>query len=67
MKTLNVEVPDYARVAIKTRAAQQMVSVRHIIMAVPRASGLEIKDADMIEDGRRLRGREAGLTSEQLL
>jgi len=53
-------------VAIKTRAAQQMVSVRHIIMAALRASGLEMKDADMIEDGRRLRGREAGLTSEEL-
>jgi hypothetical protein len=33
MKSLNVEVPDYAWVAIETRASQQMVSVRHIIMA----------------------------------
>ena len=56
MKTLNVEVPDYAWVAIKTRAAQEMVSVRHVIMSALRANGIEIKDADMIEDGRRLRG-----------
>jgi hypothetical protein len=67
MKTLNVEVPDYAWVAFKTRAAQQMVSVRHIIMAALRASGIEIKDADMIEDGRRLRGPEAGQASAELL
>jgi hypothetical protein len=60
MKTLNVEVPDYAWVAIKTRAAQEMVSVRHVIMSALRANGIEIKDADMIEDGRRLRGSEAG-------
>ena len=60
MKTLNVEVPDYAWIAIKTRAAQEMVSVRHVIMSALRANGIEIKDADMIEDGRRLRGSEAG-------
>jgi hypothetical protein len=67
MKTLNIEVPDYAWIAIKTRAAQQMVSVRHIIMAALRASGVDIKDADMIEDGRRLRGPEAGPGSAELL
>jgi hypothetical protein len=59
MKTLNIEVPDYAWIAIKMRAAQEMVSVRHVIMLALRADGIEIKDADMIEDGRRLRGSEA--------
>jgi hypothetical protein len=58
MKTLNLEVPDYAWIAIKMRAAQDMVSVRHIIMLALKASGIEIRDADMIEDGRRLRGSE---------
>ena len=52
MKTLNVEVPGYAWIAIKTLAAQQMVSVRHVIMSALKANGIEIKDADMIEDGR---------------
>jgi hypothetical protein len=33
-----------------------MVSVRHVIMSALKGSGIEIKDADMIEDGRRLRG-----------
>lgn len=59
MKTLNIEVPDYAWIAIKMRAAQEMVSVRHIIMSALKAEGIQIKDADMIEDGRRLRGAEA--------
>lgn len=59
MKTLNVEVPDYAWIEIKMRAAQQMVSVRHIIMSALKADGIAINDADMIEDGRRLRGTEA--------
>ena len=59
MKTLNIEVPDYTWIAIKMRAAQDMVSVRHVIMLALRADGIEIKDADMIEDGRRLRGNES--------
>lgn len=59
MKTLNVEVPDYAWIEIKMRAAQQMVSVRHVIMAALKADGIAITDADMIEDGRRLRGADA--------
>ena len=59
MKPLNIEVPDYAWIAIKMRAAQQMVSVRHIIMSALKADGIEIKAADMIEDGRRLRGADS--------
>jgi len=58
MKTLNIEVPDYAWIAIKMRAAKEMVSVRHIIMTALKADGIDIKEADMIEDGRRLRGIE---------
>jgi len=59
MKTLNLEVPDYAWIEIKMRAAKQMTSVRHVIMTALKADGIEIRDADMIEDGRRLRGSEA--------
>lgn len=59
MKTLNVEVPDYAWIEIKMRAAQQMVSVRHVIMSALKADGIAINDPDMIEDGRRLRGSES--------
>jgi hypothetical protein len=56
MKKLGVEEPDYAWIAVKTRAAREMVSVRHVIMSALRAQGIEIKDADMSEEGRRLPG-----------
>ena len=56
MKTVNVEVPDYAWIAIKMRAAQEMSWVRHVMMTALKSQGIEIRDADMIEDGRRLRG-----------
>lgn len=59
MKTLNIEVPDYAWIEIKMRAAREMSSARHVIMTALRESGITINDADMIEDGRRLRGSEA--------
>jgi len=56
MKTLNLEIPDYVWIEIKMRAAREMVSVRHIIMTALKADGIEIREADMVEDGRRLRG-----------
>jgi hypothetical protein len=55
MKGLKVELPDYVWVAIKKRAAEEMVSLRHVVMTALRAQGIVIADADMIEDGRRLR------------
>ncbi|MBX9865110.1 MAG: hypothetical protein K2Y42_20400 [Hyphomicrobium sp.] len=56
MKTVNLEVPDYAWTELKIRAAREQVSVRHIVMEAMRAIGVAIKDADMVEDGRRIRG-----------
>jgi hypothetical protein len=56
MKGLKVELPDYVWVAIKKKAAEEMVSLRHVIMTALKAQGIAIADADMIEDGRRLRG-----------
>ena len=55
MKGLKIELPDYAWIALKKRAAEDMVSLRHIIMMALRAQGIAINDADMVEDGRRLR------------
>jgi hypothetical protein len=55
MKPVNIELPDYAWTDLKIRAAKEQVSVRHIIMAALREQGIVITDADMIEDGRRLR------------
>ena len=55
MKTVNLELPDYVWTDLKIRAAHAQTSVRHIVMAALRSHGVEIKEADMIEDGRRLR------------
>lgn len=55
MKSLNVELPDYVWIELKSRAAREMVSVRHIIMCLLKEAGIDIAAADLIEDGRRLR------------
>lgn len=55
MKSVNIEIPDYTWTDLKIRAAKEQVSVRHIIMSALKGQGVEISDADMIEDGRRLR------------
>ena len=41
--------------AVKKRAAEEMVSLRHVIMTELREQGISVNDADMIEDGRRFR------------
>ncbi len=55
MKGLKVELPDYVWIALKKRAAEEMVSLPHIIMTSLREKGIPINDADMVEDGRRFR------------
>jgi hypothetical protein len=55
MKSLNVELPDYVWVELKSRAAREMVSVRHVIMTLLNDAGIAITPVDLIEDGRRLR------------
>lgn len=55
MKTVNLELPDYVWTDLKIRAAHAQTSVRHIVMMALKANGIMITEADMIEDGRRLR------------
>lgn len=55
MKTLNLELPDYAWTELKIRAAQRQTSLRHVVMMALVADGITIANVDMIEDGRRLR------------
>ena len=50
-------LPDYALLELKTRAARERVSVNHILMKALTIAGIPIKPEDMIEDGRRIRGR----------
>jgi len=55
MKSLNLELPAYVWTELKIRAAQQQSSLKHVVMSALVKDGVTIKDADMIEDGRRLR------------
>jgi hypothetical protein len=55
MRGLKIELPDYVWVELKKKAAEEMVSLRHVIMTALKKQGVVINDADMIEDGRRLR------------
>ncbi|MCZ7593717.1 MAG: hypothetical protein M5U16_01475 [Hyphomicrobium sp.] len=56
MKALSVELPDYVWTDLKIRAAHGQTSVRHVIMTALQTHGVSIAEADMIEDGRRIRG-----------
>ena len=53
MKPVKLDLPDYLRLALKIRAAEQGVSARYLIMRALQADGFKIDEADMIEDGRR--------------
>ncbi len=55
MKSLKIELPDYAWIELKKRTAEDMVSLRFFIMDALRARGILINPADMVEDGRRFR------------
>jgi hypothetical protein len=55
MKTVNLELPDYVWTELKIRAAHKQTSVKHIVMTALKADGITIAEADMIEDGRRIR------------
>lgn len=52
-------LPDYAMIELKIRAVKERVSVNHLVMLSLKAAGITIKDEDLIEDGRRLRGSRA--------
>ena len=54
-KPLSLEVPDYLATRLKVDAAQQSVTVRHLVLSALADAGYEIKTIDMDEDGRRLR------------
>lgn len=52
-------LPDYALAELKTRAFAERVSVNHLLLKALTLSGIAIKPEDLIEDGRRLRGKNA--------
>lgn len=57
MKKVNFELPDYVWTELKIRAAHKQTSVRHVLMEALQSEGFTIHDIDMVEDGRRLRGK----------
>lgn len=57
IKSMNLELPDYVMRALKEMALRDDCSVRHIIMRSLAKEGIPIQPADMIADGRRLRGK----------
>lgn len=50
-------LPDYALRELKTRAMAERVSINHLLLKALTLSGIAIKPEDLIEDGRRLRGK----------
>jgi hypothetical protein len=52
-------LPDYALAELKVRALKDRVSVNHLLLKALTLSGIAIRSEDMIEDGRRLRGKNA--------
>ena len=54
-RPISVEVPDYLATALKVAAAQQSVTVRHLILNALVDAGYDVRAIDREEDGRRLR------------
>lgn len=57
VEKLTIEIPDYLLDAIKRAALDRKSTARHVVMAAMKAAGFAIDDADLVEDGRRGRGR----------
>lgn len=52
-------IPDYAHKELALRQIHENVTLNYLILQGLRAIGITIAEADMVEDGRRLRGRRA--------
>jgi len=56
---IKAAIPDYALTELKTRALRDGVTVNHLILKALSRMGVAILPEHMVEDGRRLRGRNA--------
>lgn len=52
MKNVNIEIPDYVWKELKVRAAHRGTTLRHVILTSLKLEGFDIRNADMVEDGR---------------
>lgn len=52
-----LKIPEYLMMELKLEAVRRRVSLTHLFLAGLKATGFTVRDEDMIEDGRRLRGK----------
>ena len=52
-----VKIPDYLMTELKIATIHRRVSLTHLVLAGLRATGFTVHEEDMVEDGRRLRGK----------
>ena len=53
LRRISLNLPEYVARQLQNRAFENRCTVRHMIMASLKKDGIDIEDADMIEDGRR--------------
>lgn len=54
---VKVKCPDYLLDQLYAQTRKERVTLNHVILSALREKGFRVDDADMVEDGRRLRGR----------
>jgi len=55
LRRVTLNIPDYVAKQLQGRAVDGRCTVRHVIMSALQRDGIEIDEADMVSDGRRLR------------
>lgn len=54
---VKVKCPDYLLDQLYAQARKERVTLNHMILTALREKGFRVEDVDMVEDGRRLRGK----------
>ena len=55
LRRISLNLPEYVARQLQNRAFESRCTVRHMIMTALKKDGIDIEDADMVEDGRRER------------
>lgn len=56
---INAEVPEYVWMQLKIACVKKKMTMRQFTLLAYKAQGIEVKEEDLCEDGRRLRGSRA--------
>lgn len=54
-----LKIPEYLMIELKIQSVRRRVSLNHLFLAGLKATGFTVRDEDLVEDGRRLRGKAA--------